>query len=222
MPDHQPNASPLLLAVQGISKAYGYRTVLSEVRFELRTGECVHVQGANGSGKTTLLRILAGLTPSDAGTLLVSGMEMTPAELVRTGAVGYLGHDPYLDGRLTVREHLEFAAVCFDMVSPAVRIDKLLERADLAAMQRTRTRDLSRGWHQRLALCRAWLPDPRIVLLDEPDSHLDAEGLDFLASLLGERRAGAQGILFAGHRPPSGWADRVLILKGARLAEGAG
>lgn len=222
MPDHQPSASPLLLSAQGLSKAYGYRTVLSDIRFELRAGECVHVQGANGSGKTTLLRILAGLTPSDAGTLLVSGRAVPPAELARTGAVGYLGHDPYLDGRLTVREHLEFAAVCFDMVSPVLRIDELLERADLAPMQRTRTRDLSRGWCQRLALCRAWLPDPRIVLLDEPDSHLDAEGLDFLVSLLDERRAGAQGILFAGHRPPSGWADRILVLKEARLAEWAG
>ncbi|MCY3658885.1 MAG: ABC transporter ATP-binding protein [Caldilineaceae bacterium] len=222
MPDHQPSASPLLLSAQGLSKAYAYRTVLSDIGFELRAGECVHVQGANGSGKTTLLRILAGLTPSDAGTLLVSGREVPPVELARTGAVGYLGHDPYLDGRLTVREHLEFAAVCFDIVSPALRIDELLERADLAALQRTRTRDLSRGWCQRLALCRAWLPDPRIVLLDEPDSHLDAEGLDFLVSLLGERRAGAQGILFAGHRPPSGWADRILVLKEARLTEWAG
>lgn len=222
MPDHQPSTSPLLLSVQGLSKAYGYRAVLREVRFELHAGECVHVQGANGSGKTTLLRILAGLTSSDAGTLLVSGREVLPAVLARTGAVGYLGHDPYLDGRLTVREHLEFAAVCFDMVAPAVRIDELLERAHLVTMQRTRTRDLSRGWRQRLALCRAWLPDPRIVLLDEPDSHLDAEGLDFLASLLDERRAGAQGILFAGHRPPSGWADRILVLKKTRLAEWAG
>ena len=187
----------------------------------MSAGECVHVQGANGSGKTTLLRILAGLTPSDAGTLLVSGREVPPAELARTGAVGYLGHDPYLDGRLTVREHLEFAAV-FRHGSPALRIDELLARADLAAMQRTRARDLSRGWRQRLALCRAWLPDPRIVLLDEPDSHLDAEGLDFLASLLDERRAGAQGILLAGHRPPSGWADRILVLKEARLTEWAG
>ena len=208
--------------MQGLSKAYGYRAVLSEVRFELRAGECVHVQGANGSGKTTLLRMLVGLTPSDAGTLLVSGREMPPADLARTGAVGYLGHDPYLDGRLTVREHLEFAAACFAMVSPALRIDELLQRAGLAAMQRTRTRDLSRGWRQRLALCRAWLPDPRIVLLDEPDSHLDAEGLDFLASLLDERRAGAQGILLAGHRPPSGWADRILVLEEARLTEWAG
>ena len=222
MPDHQLSVSPLLLSVQGLSKAYGYRTVLNGIRFELRVGECVHVQGANGSGKTTLLRVLAGLTPSDAGALLVSGREVPPVELARTGAVGYLGHDPYLDGRLTVREHLEFAAVCFDMVSPALRIDELLERADLAAMQRTRTRDLSRGWRQRLALCRAWLSDPRIVLLDEPDSHLDAEGLDFLASLLGERWARAQGILFAGHRPPPGWADRILVLKEARLTEWAG
>ena len=222
MPANHPSASRLLLSVQGLTKAYGYRTVLSAVRFELRAGECVHVQGANGSGKTTLLRILVGLTRSDAGTLLVSGREVPPADLVRTGAVGYLGHDPYLDGRLTVREHLEFAAVCFDMVSPASRIDNLLERANLAGMQRTRTQDLSRGWRQRLALCRAWLSDPRIVLLDEPDSHLDTEGLDFLASLLDERRAGSQGILFASHRPPSGWADRILILKEARLTEWAG
>lgn len=222
MSDHQPSASPLLLSVRGLTKSYGYRTVLDAVHFELRAGECVHVQGANGSGKTTLLRILAGLTTSDAGALLVSGKEVLPAALARTGAVGYLGHDPYLDGRLTVREHLEFAAVCFDMVSPASRIDELLERADLAAMQRTRTRDLSRGWRQRLALCRAWLPDPRIVLLDEPDSHLDAGGLDFLAALLDERRAVSQGILFAGHRPPTGWADRILVLEETRLTERAG
>ena len=222
VPDHPPSASPPLLAVQGLAKAYGYRTVLSEVRFELRAGECVHVQGANGAGKTTLLRILAGLTAGDAGTLLVSGREMPPAGLARTGAVGYLGHDPCLDGRLTVREHLEFAAVCFGLVDFAFRIDGLLDRAGLAAMQRTRTRDLSRGWRQRLALCRAWLPDPRIVLLDEPDSHLDTGGLEFLASLLAERRAASQGILFAGHRPPAGWADRTLVLAAARLTETTG
>ena len=65
MPDHQSSASPLLLSVRGLTKSYGYRTVLDAVHFELRAGECVHVQGANGSGKTTLLRLLAGLTTSD-------------------------------------------------------------------------------------------------------------------------------------------------------------
>ncbi len=204
-----------LIEVRGLEKSYGFRPVLRGVTLALHTGECVALRGENGAGKSTLLRILAGLSRAEAGNMLWRGHPLDRRDPYVRSHIGYLGPDPALHGALSLTQHLKFAAQLHGLVEAEGRARSLLQSAGLGFSVSRPVREFSRGMQQRGALCRVWLPDPRLLLLDEPGAHLDEAGLLFLEALIAQRQAADQAILLVTHRPElaARWADRTLYLR---------
>ena len=171
-----------MIRARELEKRFGTRRVLRGVSFELARGRTLVVTGANGSGKTTLLRILAGLTAPSRGTLEVD---------VDRAQLGFLSHEPLVYRQLTSIENLDLFGRLYRVPERRERIGMLLERFGLWEARNERVGAFSRGMGQRLALCRAFLHEPRLLVLDEPFSALDEEGAALLdrelAALAGDR-----------------------------------
>ena len=206
-------ASPAI-ALSGLRRDYGEAVALREVSVELATGETLVVLGPNGAGKTTLLRILAGLLRPTAGAVEVLGCAL-PREAWRLrGRLGFLGHEPLLYRELTGAENLRFHARLLGLEADGEeRIEGLLELVGLRARAGDRVAELSAGTVQRLAVCRAVLHEPELLLLDEPLSHLDPGLVEALGPLIGA--APGRSRVLVTHDVERGLqeADRVLALR---------
>src|SRR3954447_14413229 len=172
------------IELRGLRRDFGDRTALGSISARLEPGESLAVLGPNGSGKSTLLRILAGLLRPSGGDVTVLGCAL-PKETHRLrGRVGYLGHQPILYRDLSPRENLELAAALHDLEAPAARIEALLDAVGMSPRADDRVAELSAGMKQRIDICRAVLHDPELLLLDEPDAHLDPEARRRIAPLI--------------------------------------
>jgi heme exporter protein A len=214
----EPSTDPCALAVQGLWRRFGERDALIDVGFRLAPGETLAVLGSNGAGKTTLLRVLATLLRPHSGKVSVLGFDLPrDAQTVRA-RIGLLAHEPLLYLDLTGRENLTFYARLYEVPEPAARIDALLDSAGMSRRADEPLRSLSRGMVQRLAVCRAVLHAPALLLLDEPWSHLDPEADALVDPLIG--RASATTRVVVTHDIDRGLAeaDRVLALHGGRVA----
>jgi len=155
------------------------------VSLELPRGESLVLLGPNGAGKTTLLRILATLLRPGGGEVSVLGCRL-PREAWRArGRIGFVGHEPLLYRDLTVAENLRFHARLHGLEAPDRRIAELLERVGMARREGELARNLSAGMAQRVAVCRAVLHEPELMLLDEPNAHLDPEASALVEPLIG-------------------------------------
>jgi heme exporter protein A len=209
------------VAVAGLRRDFGERPALDGVGFELAAGETLVVLGPNGAGKTTLLRILATLLRQTAGEVRVLGARLPGEAWKARGRIGFLGHEPLLYRDLSGRENLRFQARLHGLRGePAeARIAVLLAASGMERRAEQRVAELSAGMRQRLAICRCVLHQPELLLLDEPDSHLDAEGRELARELIGPD-AGRTRVLVT-HDPERALpdADRVLELgAGGRVA----
>jgi heme ABC exporter ATP-binding subunit CcmA len=212
-------AAPPVVVVERLSKLYEQRPVLRNVSFSVPAGQTVVIFGPNGAGKTTLLRVLATLAKPSTGSAAIAGYDLAAeADTVRS-IIGYVGHQPHLYEELTARENLLFFARMFGLRDGAARADMLLARVGLKAKADGRVGSLSRGQVQRLALARGVLHDPAVLLLDEPDTGLDAEALALLGDLVRERRAAGGSVLLTTHHIERGLelADAALVLVRGRL-----
>ena len=171
------------VALDGVGRAYGDRVVLRDVSVQVPAGATLAVFGANGSGKTTLLRILAGLLRPHAGTARVLGRELPREGWAVRGKIGLLAHEPLLYRDLTATENLEFHARLHGV--GLTRCHALLEQVGLAERADEPVRFLSRGMTQRVAICRAVLHEPEVLLLDEPYANLDADATEQVEPLIG-------------------------------------
>ena len=192
-----------MIRARDLEKRYGRRRVLNGVDIAVPAGGFAVVTGPNGSGKTTLLRVLAGLAAPTRGVLEVN------ADRAR---LGYLAHEPLVYRELTALENLELYGRLYRVPERRERIGMLLERFGLWDARSERVSTYSRGMTQRLALCRALLHDPELILLDEPYSALDEEGADLLDREL-ETLAGARTLVVATHDP-----QRLARLTTTRIA----
>ena len=207
------------IAGAGIRKDYGDRAVLRGVDLTVGWGEIAVLFGANGAGKTTLLRILAGLTRADAGTTHIAGRPMHRRGNRARRLVGFAGHQTMLYNDLTCRENLAFYARLYGIRDAGGRIDEVLEQATLSDRANRRVRTLSHGMQKRLAMARAILHRPAVLLLDEPESGLDAVSVVALGDLLRDWAASGRAALLTTHSAEVGlaWADRSLTLAGGRI-----
>ena len=203
--------------LSGVGKRFGARWVLRGVSFEVRTGETVALLGPNGSGKSTVLRIAGTLLKPNAGSGAINGLDVVRDASKVRAQVGYLAHSPGLYDDLTARENLWFAA---DMLGlPFTAADASLERVGLAHVANDRVRGFSAGMQRRLALARLILRSPRVLLLDEPYSNLDAEAVALMnATIAGIVRGGGAALL-ALHElaPAAAMLDRTLTLVDGRI-----
>ncbi len=217
-------ASPAAIALARLRRDYGERTALRDLTLELREGQTLAVLGPNGAGKTTLLRILATLLRPTAGEVSVLGCALPGEAWKARGRIGYLGHEPLCYRDLTCAENLRFQARLHGLEEGAEeRIGELLDRVRMSRWAGELVRNLSAGMVQRLAVCRAVLHDPELLLLDEPRSHLDPEAATLVEPLIG--RAAKRTRVLVTHEIEAGLAegDRVLALRagGAVAYEGA-
>ena len=191
-----------MIRARQVEKRFGDKRVLRGLDFELPRGGFLLVTGANGSGKTTLLRLCAGLALPTAGELDVDA----PRE-----QVGFLGHEPLVYRELTALENLDLYGRLYRIPERRERIGMLLERFGLWEARADRVASYSRGMTQRLALCRALLHEPTLLVLDEPFTALDAEAVALVDRELAERRDRATFVV-ATHDPA-----RVEPFASARL-----
>jgi ABC-type multidrug transport system ATPase subunit len=194
---------PVLIEAQAVEKRYGQAWALRAVSFQLERGGRLLVSGPNGSGKTTLLRLLCGLAAPTRGRLEVA---------IDRAKIGYVGHEPLVYRDLTGLENLDLYGRLYRVPERRERIGMLLERFDLWDARGQRVSAYSRGMTQRLALCRALLHDPELVVLDEPYTALDDAGSAVLDREL-EALARERTVVVSTHD-----TERVAPLATARLA----
>ncbi len=192
-----------MITARALGKRFGEKDVLRDVELDVASGGFLLVTGPNGSGKSTLLRLLAGLLAPSTGELAIA---------VERHAIGYLGHEPFVYEELSALENLELYGRLYRIAERRERAGMLLERFGLWSARRERVSTYSRGMQQRLGLCRALLHDPELLVLDEPFSGLDREGMELLDGQLTELSR-ARTIAIASHEP-----ERLDRLATVRLA----
>ncbi len=197
------NAVPLL-ETRGLCRSYGYRLALRGLDLTVQAGELLCLMGPNGAGKSTLLSGLASARHPDAGEIVYRDHPVRTLSERRAylAELGFLGHEPGLLYDLSARENLQFFLGLYrgwPGTAGRARITDLLERAGLTGRQHDPVRTFSRGLKQRLGLCRVFLNDPRLVLLDEPLTGLDRAGVAFLIELLREHSRTGGAALVATH-----------------------
>ena len=189
----------ILIEAREVSKRFGLSPVLRGVTFQTAAGEGALIAGHNGSGKSTLVRILAGLSPVSAGKALLFGQPARELEAHHRRRVGLVTHQSFLYPRLTARENLKFYADLYRLGLSAVGIGELLERVGLASAADEPVYTFSRGMEQRLALARAIIAEPDVLLMDEPFAALDTEGVELATGLIEEALSRGGAIVITAH-----------------------
>jgi ABC-2 type transport system ATP-binding protein len=187
----------------------------------VRRSEVLALLGPNGAGKTTTLRMLGGLIAPTSGSVAIDGVDLTHATANQLrGRIGFLTESPGLWDRLTVRENLRIYAGLYSLPDPNRAVDRMLEVFALTDRARSRTAELSKGLRQKVALARALMHDPLVLLLDEPTSGLDPEVTRGFRHLIDERRSSGCAILISTHNLDEAEriADRVAVLHRRLLA----
>ena len=180
-----------MIQVRKLVKRFGMKAVLRGLDFEVAEGEFVALIGPNGAGKTTFLRILASLSRPSLGEVTIAGYRLPAEAAAVRHSLGVVSHQPLLYGDLTAEENLRFYGRLYSVDGLERRIDTVLETVGLAARRRDLVRTFSRGMQQRLAIGRAILHDPGVLLFDEPHTGLDQDACDMLDGLL--RTVSGQG-----------------------------
>jgi len=197
-----------VIELDGLERRFGERVALRGITVQVPERATLAVLGPNGAGKTTLLRVLAGLLRPHAGSATVLGAKLPDERWRVHGKVGFLGHDPLLYRELSGRENLAYHARLHDV--DGGRVDELLAAVGMDGRADEPLRDLSRGMVQRLAVARAILHDPPLLLLDEPRSHLDPAVGEALEPLIG-RDSGRTRVLVS-HDVDGALAESDLAL----------
>jgi heme exporter protein A len=208
--------SELAIDATGVARRFGTRWVLRGVTMQVRAGEAVGLLGANGSGKSTLLRIFATLLKPSAGAATVYGRD-TAREADRVRAqIGFLAHEPGLYDDLTARENLQFAASMLGIGED--NVDAALERVGMTYAANERVRGFSAGMERRLNVARMLLSKPRLLLLDEPYSNLDAAGIALMSELISEAVQGGGAALVVLHElaPAARILSRTVTIQDGR------
>jgi heme exporter protein A len=196
------------IELAGLTRRYGERVALRDVTLSLPAGATLVVFGPNGAGKTTLLRVLSTLLRPHAGAVRVLGHALPDEGWAVRGRVGLLGHAPLMYRDLTGWENLAFHARLHGVALD--RAEALLEQVGLAARAGDRVHTYSRGMVQRLAVCRAVLHEPEVLLLDEPRANLDPAAQELVEPLIGAA-SGCTRVVTS-HDPAGGLAEADLAL----------
>jgi len=186
------------VSVEGLWKFYGDFPALRDVSFEIAPGECLALLGRNGAGKTTLLRVLAGLGRASRGRVRVFGED--PRSQRARSRIGILGHGIAVYEELSAFENLKLFARLHGVSEAARKALQWLERTELARVKDARVREFSRGMRQRLALARAFLHSPDLLVLDEPFTALDDRAVGMLQGLLRGALAEGRTVVMSTHQ----------------------
>ncbi len=204
--------------VDGVWKFYGDYPALRDVRLEAEKGACLALIGRNGAGKTTLLRVVAGFSRAGRGQVRIFGKE--PRETDTRRQVGFIGHGISVYDELSALENLMLYGKLYNLPEPRKSAMDWLERTGLAHVRNGLVREFSRGMRQRLAVARAFLHEPSVLLLDEPFTALDDKAIAVLQRLLREALAAGKTIVMSTHqlREALELATHVALLNRGQVA----
>lgn len=203
------------VAVSGVWKYFGDFPALRDISLEVQAGRCLALLGRNGAGKTTLLRILAGFSKPAKGTVKLSGL--APRAIEARRYVGYIGHGISVWDELSATENLKLFASLYEV--DAARVPDWLERVGLTRVKDGLVREFSRGMRQRLAIARAFLHEPKLLILDEPFTSLDDRAIALLQSVLREAQGRGAAVIMSTHqlREALELATDVALLQRGKL-----
>ena len=188
-----------MISIHKLIKRFGSKIVLRGLDFEVRQGEFVALLGPNGAGKTTFLRILASLSRPTLGSVQVAGYRLPAQAADVRSRLGVVTHLPLLYGDLTAEENLQFYGRMYGVSALNSRMDEVLDLVGLAARRQDLVRTFSRGMQQRLAIGRAILHDPEVMLFDEPHTGLDQDACDMLDGLLRDVAGRGRTVVMTSH-----------------------
>lgn len=211
------------VSVEKLTRVYGATRALAGVTLTFQAGEVCSVEGSNGAGKSTLLLVLATLVKPTAGRVRYGEYELPDDREDIRGAIGLVGHEAMVYPDLTVRESLSLMATLHDLPSPDARIAEVLRAVSLTELADRTARTLSRGQLQRLALARAELHDPSLLLFDEPTTGLDTAATERLALAIGRAREQKRVVVMVTHDHPfsARVADVRVTMERGRVAHTA-
>jgi heme exporter protein A len=211
-----------MLEAKGLTRRFGARVALDRLDLAVAAGEAIAIFGPNGAGKSTLCRLLTSTLKPTSGTLRVAGHDPRRQELTVKRMFGVVSHHTFLYDALSARENLLFFARLCGVADPAARVEAMLRTVGLSDRGDDPVRGFSRGMQQRIALSRALLHEPEILLLDEPFTGLDPQATRWLESTIAGLRAAGTTILMVTHDPARGLAltDRWILLSRGRLTAG--
>jgi heme exporter protein A len=209
-----------MIRVSKLTKRFGLKTVLKGVDFEAEDGEFVALLGPNGAGKTTFLRILATLISPTFGEVSLAGYRLPEQAAVVRRHLGMLSHFPLLYENLTAEENLRFYGRLYGVIDLGRRADEMLSLVGLEKLRGELVRTFSRGMQQRLAIARALMHDPNILLFDEPYTGLDQDASTRLDQILASVAAEGRTVVMASHdlSRASQLATRFDVLSHGRIA----
>jgi heme exporter protein A len=209
-----------MIEIKGLIKNYGTNPVLRGVDLQVLPGEFVTLVGPNGAGKSTLIRIVATLLSPTAGQVTIGGWPLTSHAGNVRRHIGYISHQPLLYGDLSAAENLSFYARLYRLDRQEERIQSALKIVGLLARQRDPVRSFSRGMLQRLAIARATLHEPDVLLFDEPYTGLDQDAAHLLDTLLNEEVQKGRTILMITHDLARGLnlSHRIAIMNRGKIA----
>jgi len=213
-----------IITVRKLVKRFGLKTVLRGMDFHVQTGEFVALLGPNGAGKTTFLRILASLSRPAMGEVRIAGNLLPGQASAVRRTLGVVSHQPLLYGDLTAEENLIFYGRMYGVPDLQARVGDVLEMVGLAARRRDLVRTFSRGMQQRLAIGRAVLHDPEVMLFDEPHTGLDQDACVMLDNVLREVAARGRTVVMTSHdlARAADLASRFDVLSRGRIIASAG
>jgi len=188
-----------MIEVKKLVKRFGLKTVLRSLDFQVAQGEFVALLGPNGAGKTTFLRVLASLSRPSQGTVTLAGFALPAQAAAVRQTLGVVSHQPLLYENLTALENLQFYGRMYAVQNLNQRIDAVLTMVGLAHRRNDLVRTFSRGMQQRLAIGRAVLHDPQIMLFDEPYTGLDQDASEMLDGVLKEVAARGRTVVMTSH-----------------------
>ncbi len=188
-----------MIEVHRLVKRFGPKVVLRDLEFQVKAGEFVALLGPNGAGKTTFLRILASLSRPTLGVVQIGGYGLPHQAAAVRRRLGVVSHMPLLYGDLTAEENLAFYGRMYGITGLEGRITRILEMVDLSPRRRDLVRTFSRGMQQRLAIGRAVLHDPEVLLLDEPHTGLDQDACAMLDDVLRQVAARGRTVVMTSH-----------------------
>ena len=188
-----------MIRVENYEKSYRETIAVHDLSFEVAAGSILGIVGPNGAGKTTTMRAIAGIIRPSAGRLSIAGHDVVNDPIVAKSQLAFIPDEPQLFDVLTVWEHLEFTASVYRMATFSVEGERLLEQFELTDKRNTIAQELSRGMRQKVAICCAYLHQPKAILFDEPLTGLDPRGIRTLKASIRERAAAGAGIMISSH-----------------------
>ena len=207
------------IRAQGLGKEIDDRRILHNLNIDIPCGAYVAILGANGAGKSTLLKILATLLPASCGQLELFGTPVRNDTIALRSNIGLIGHNSMLYRDLSARENLIFFARLYDLAAPRQRVDDLLHYVGLHRRADDPVKTFSRGMLQRIAIARALVHDPDLLLADEPFTGLDAPSCKLLEKLLSRQHAKGKTIILVNHdiRQSLELAERIIVLRNGKI-----